>query len=193
MSVDWESKYKEANAELANVRREAAGYRTGNKGQLAEAVRELAAMAGIDPDAGDRPDVQTVRQTLQTQREKLVAENRDLRIKASLHEVLHRHGVKNFALTKALLADSGALSRLDVNSADFDEALDTAVGEALEENPELKGRMGGATAGRSGPDFTTSGVRNDQISREELAGMSNEDIVRARAAGKLDSILGRRK
>lgn len=184
MSVDWESKYKETHAELEKTRREAAGYRTGNKGLLGEVARAM----GLDPAASDfEPGKLGAALTDKQQ------EIRDLKVGKALAETLHRKGVayESAKLARAVLSDAGILRNLDPNAADFAEALETHVSEVMEEHPQLRGVA--RPAGRSGPDFTTSGVHNDQISRDELAAMSPEQIVAARAAGHLDSILGRRQ
>ena len=181
MSVDWESKYNETKTELEKTRREAAGYRSGNKGVLAEVARAM----GLDPASSDF-DTSKVSGAVTDKQQEI----RDLKIGKALAETLHRKGVayESAKLARAVLSDAGVLRNLDPNAADFQEALETHVSEVMEEHPQLRGTRA-TTAGRSGPDFSTSGVRNDQLTREELAGMTADQIVEARKAGKLRGVL----
>jgi hypothetical protein len=153
-------------AELGRTRREAARYR-----QEARTLREGPEGAGVKA---------------------LHGEIRDLKVRTGIAESLHKHGVARPALLRAYLIDSGAMQRLDPASADFSEQIDTAIGEALEAEPGLKGR--GSTASVSGVEFPggSSQHTNNQLTREEVAAMSPEDVVKARAAGQLNNLLGRK-
>src|ERR1700694_4384901 len=114
-AVDWEAKYKETNAELANVRREAAGYRTGNKGVLSEGAKALAGLAGVNPDSEDRPDVQSLVKLVQGQ-------VRELKVGKALAEAMHKHNARP-ALTRGYLHEAGVLQKLDPDADDFAEVL----------------------------------------------------------------------
>lgn len=91
-------------------------------------------------------------------------------------------------LTTAVLKASGALADVDPTSKTFAADLESAVEAALEANPRL----------RVAPAVTTTGTEptgrsgaTDQLTADQLAGMSPEAIVKAQNEGRLNAILGR--
>lgn len=185
-----------SNSELDKVRKEAAGYRTGSRGRLAEATRYIAGLLGdqIAPDA--EPNLDDLKPRLETALKadtikKLQGENRELKIGKGLAEAFHRAGVKP-SLTRAYLRESGGMDRinkLDPDSDTFAEDLDLHIGEAVENEPALRGE------GRA-PIRTTAPMRpppsDTQLGLEEVSQLSPEAVTEALKSGKLDSLLGRR-
>lgn len=93
----------------------------------------------------------------------------------------------DYSLTTAVLKASGQLDKLDPASDTFGKDLESAVQAALEANPRLKvtpvvTQTGTEPTGRSGG--------SNQITREQLQGMSPEEITKAQAEGRLKNLLG---
>lgn len=182
---------RQLEAELASARKEAAGYRTGNKGQLAEFAKALNAMIG---GQGDQPaDPASALKQVQDRLDKSDKELRQFKVDSALGEVYARHGVKP-KLTRALLESEGVLSNADPSDGDFGKALNEAVKKLANENPELK--LGGGTppaAGRSGPDLPPGGPGSPpQLTRDELGNMTSAQVAEAYAKGQLNGMLGRK-
>ena len=119
------------------------------------------------------------------------AEIHRLRGDLSLERAFAKHGVKP-SLTRAYLTDTGAMDKIratDPRAQDFDELIDTIVGEAAVEEPGLRGRTSparGATE-MNGPGTPTA----NQLGRGELGDMTPDEISRALKQGRLDDLLGR--
>jgi hypothetical protein len=189
---DWETRAKNAEHELEKVRRESAGYRTGNKGQVAEAARALAGLAGIELSTDKAPDLQAMVTQLGVQLQQHSAENRESKIQAALSDAIHERGM-NPRLTRAFLREEGVLQKLDPSKADFEEQIESALDDAIDQEPALKGT---STAPRVvGADFHGAGDPSGYgpgasgYTREELSAMRPEDVVRLRKAGRLNHLL----
>lgn len=190
--VDWEARATKAEAELATTRREAAGYRTGNKGQLAEAAKAFAALAGVTlADDKTPPDMAALAAKLDERIQKQDAEMRTLKIDNALGEIFVKHGVKA-KLARAVLESEGVLKALDPGDAEFSKTLSAAVKKLSEDYPELKVQ---ATAPppptRSTIERPAGNGTPPQLTQAEIAAMSPEAVVKARKAGQLDQLLGR--
>lgn len=88
--------------------------------------------------------------------------------------------------TKVLKAD-GVIETLDPASKTFAKDLESAVAKALEENPSLKAAP---VVVKTGTEPTGRAGATDQLTREQLKGMSPEEITKAQRDGRLKSLLG---
>lgn len=178
--------------ELSDARREAAGYRTQNKGELAEFKRQLAALAGGTPDAPGPTDPASILAQIQKERADEKQEIRRLKIDVGLNDIYSKVGAKP-KLTRALLESEGILSTLDPSDAEFGATLNKAVKKLVDDNPELKvGPVPNPTAIRSSAPFPGGNNAPPQLTREDLKGMSDAEINTAREKGQLNQLLGRR-
>jgi hypothetical protein len=180
--------------QLSDARREAAGYRIGNKGQLAEFTRGLAEMAGMDADPKRLPDAATLIAKLQERDYKRVAEVRDAKVREALAERFHKTGVDygSTALIRAALSESGVLKKLDPTADDFIDTLDSHIEELLDVHPNLKRQSNVYVPSRGGTELTGGAGIPSQLTHTDLGAMTPEEIVAARKAGRLDAIMGRR-
>ncbi len=199
------------NAELAKVRKEAAGYRTklreqeqataaektAREKQTAElkAMQEQIAKIGaiFNPDANQPPDPAKLTEQLTAAQAETVrvsaakdAEIRNLTIRAALPSILTKASADP-GLTEAVLTANGALAKLDPTSATFGADLESAVAAAVEQNPRLKVTP---VATRSGAEIPGRTGGSDQLTLEQVRGMKPEQIEEARKAGKLRTLLG---
>lgn len=118
------------------------------------------------------------------------AETRQLKVEKALSAAAA--GKADVGLLTAVLAHQGKLTGLDPTSATFATDVDALVAEAIEANPRLKAEATApAAAGppRSGGDFSGGSGAGQPISEAQLAAMSDEDIAKAFADGKLTHLL----
>lgn len=96
-----------------------------------ELLKKVSAALGLDAD-GSPADPDAVAQQIQAKD----AVIRDLQVRNGLTEVIT--GLKaDPVLTRAVMADTGALKDLDPTASDFTEQLTEAVGEILKKHPKL--------------------------------------------------------
>jgi hypothetical protein len=158
--------------------------------------------AGLAPDG--KPDPEKVITDLRTQHEAAQSELRQLRIDNALGSALGKHGADP-ALTRAVLLSDGTLKALDPADAGFPVALEAAVMKAVTDYPALKVASQAPAAPPvpptppaaptvSGGQFQGPGAPGGppQLRRDDLKGMSPEEVVAAQKEGKLDALLGRR-
>jgi hypothetical protein len=181
-----------SNSELAAARKEAAGYRVGTRTRITQELSEmLGETVAQDAEPPSFDDLKPKLLTRLTAAKKHEDENRSLKLRAGLAEKFHDMGLKP-GITRAALLDGGHMSRLEsaVDASDFDEQIETTLGELVESMPELKG-SGGPMPTRSSAQMRPPQNDSQILSREELAGMDPEEVAAALRSGKLDSILGR--
>jgi hypothetical protein len=177
-----ERQLADTRASLDDARREAARYRTGNKGVLDETAQALAQLLGLDTESREgRPDVPTMAKRLAT-------ENRELKIRAALSEAMAKKGAKP-SLTRAYLLDQGVLTKFDPSAADFHEQIETALEEALVAEPGLRSN---SAPSRGGAELTGGTGQSPAYTREELSLMDPEQVVALRRSGRLGHLLGGR-
>ncbi len=200
------------SARLAKLGRENAKYRTernelqaaleaqkaereqerAEAAQLKETMAKVAAI--FNPDANQPPDpAKLVEQIAARDAEiaKVTAEwhqeRNTLKVEAALPGVL-ADAKADPGLTMAVLTASGALAKIDPSSDTFKADLASAVAAAIEANPRLKvdtpvvqtRKSGAAIPGRSGG--------SNQLTREQLKGMSSTEIVEAQKKGLLRNL-----
>jgi hypothetical protein len=195
---DWSQPQPEAGPalekELAEARKEAASFRTGARGHVAEATKKLAAVAGVEWNAEQPPTMDdlvkklgNVPQDLKAARDQV----RGLQLDLHLERAFAVHGAKPM-LARAYLSESGAMQKLkalDPASETYADDVSFHVAEAIESEPGLKGQ---STMARRTTAPMLPGPPSLQLNHEDLKHMSPEEIDGARRAGLLDEILGRR-
>lgn len=187
--VDLAAENQQLKAQLADTRREAAGYRTGNKGELAEFKKQMATALGLTP--AEAPDVATLMAQWQEKEAKRDGEFRKLQIDSALGEIYPKHGVIP-ELARAVLESKGVLSALDPGDAEFSKNLNAAVKKLAEDYPQLKTTpLTPPPPPRSGVDFSNGNGAAPQLTREEVARMTPEAVVEARQKGQLNQLMGR--
>jgi hypothetical protein len=186
--------YDEWLAEPLNVRYtkklrdEAAGARVKARDQASELARKL----GVETPDGSPPlSVDELVEKLKPLRESGDT-IRSLKLRASLAEAFHAKGLKP-GITRAALLDQGHMDRLTkaVDAPDFDEQLDTTLGELVESMPEVKDA--GRGVGARGTEFKPNPHPYEgQLTLEEVSAMQPEEVLKAQQSGLLDRLLGRR-
>jgi hypothetical protein len=103
---------------------------------------------------------------------------------------VYRAAAQSGADPDALLDSRAFLTAVqDVDPGDRDAIAD-AIKAAVESNPRLaKPTAAPAAPARSGGDFTGSPTADGQVTEQELAAMSPEDIVKALESGRLKNLL----
>lgn len=203
-------------ADIAKVRREAAGYRTRLREQEAAALaaqqeRDAHAVKLTEQQAmidailkaagvkGDEPadPVKLAEQLAaeQAKREADVAaltaqheqQVRDLTVRAALPAAAAKAGVDAAALADSMSFRTAA-AQLDPASDTFAADLESAVAAAAEANPKLKTAP---VAVRSGSEITGRSGGVDQLTREQVAELRKKDpegLVQAMKDGRLRSL-----
>ncbi|HTF07821.1 MAG TPA: hypothetical protein VK659_06560 [Asanoa sp.] len=197
--------------ELARARKDAATYReklreteaaatalkTAQEQQQAEttSLKDMLAKlsAVLNPDANTPPDPAKLAEQLtetQAQAELALAATdeqiRALTIRAALPTVAAKAKAHPDGLMKVLTAD-GVLGKLDPTSDTFAADLESAAVAAVEANPYLKVAP---VAARSGAEIPGRTGGSDQLTREQLKGMTPAQINKARESGQLNKLLG---
>jgi hypothetical protein len=186
-----------SNSELDKARKEAAGYRTGNKGALAAAARRISAVLGSPvADDQDAPDINSLLDQLEPSKHAAALKSKDdtirgLKLRATLSENFQSLGLKP-GLARAALIDQGHMEKLSaaVDATDFDEQVSTVLEELAELMPEVKGS--GTAPTRTSAPFRPNVGHDTQLTQEELAALTPEQVTEALRTGKLDRMLGRR-
>lgn len=190
--ADPSERIKQLESELGKARHEAAGYRTQNKGELAEFKKQLAALAGGTPDAPGATDPASILAQIQKERAEEKSQIRSLKVDLALNDVYSKVGVIP-KLARAVLESEGVLSGLNPDDAEFSKTLHAAVKKLADEVPQIKsGPPPSTTAPRSAAAFPGGNNAATQLSREDLKGMKPDDINAAREKGQLNDLLGRR-
>lgn len=201
-------------AYVEKLRKEAAGHRTKvgeataaheaataaataaatERDQMAATLAAIMKAAGVVTDDEPADPVKLAEQLAaeKAQREadvaKLTADHaaqvRALTVQATLPAVLAKAGA-NPGLTSAVLTADGTLAKLDPASDTFAADLESAVVAALEAHPQLKVAP---VATRSGTEITGRSGGSDQLTLEQVKGMTPAEIDKARVAGRLKNL-----
>jgi hypothetical protein len=195
---DWSQPQPEAGPalekELADARKEAAAYRQAQRGQLAEGLKKLAGVVGHEFDPASPPTIDQLIAQVGKLPEDLKAARDQVRsqtLRASLSEKFHELGLKPRITRAALIAD-GHMEKLAkaVDAADFDEQIETTLGELVESMPEVRD-SGNHAVRTSAPMSPSSHSAMSQLTLEEIRRMPPEEVESARRAGHLNRLLGR--
>lgn len=185
------------SASAAEQAKAAAEAQAAEKAADADAKAALLAQIqqALNPDAPteEAPDPAKLTEQLTAAEQARAAEKqayetqiRELQVKAALPNVAAALNL-DASLTTAVLTASGALGKLDPSAETFTADLESAMKAAAEIHPSL----------RVAPVVTTTGTEptgrsgaTNQITREQLQGMSHDEIVKAQKEGRLTSLLG---
>jgi len=176
---------------ITDARQGEAAQRTAAKEADAKTKAILKA-AGLETEETDPAKIAA---ELETER----SGSRQARVELAVYRAASATG----ADPDALLDSRGFLDKVkDLDPSD-QAGIRLAISEAIETNPRLKAQAApppppaappAPAAGVSGADFTGgTGAAAQQLTREQLAGMSNEDILKAHAEGRLASLAGAKK
>jgi hypothetical protein len=177
--VDWKTRARQWE-DTAKKNKTAAEERD----QLKLTMEAIA--AALDPNASKDLDPEEVAKNALAERDAKDAELRQLRVEQAAERAARRAG----ADVDALLDSRGfikAIASLDPTADDFADRLGDAVDTALKTNPRLKAAAPAPT--RTVPDPGGTRDTGGQLSRADLAHMKPEEIVEARKAGRLNSLL----
>lgn len=170
---------------IGKTRTEAATHRTkaNEQSQALEATRDAIAKAlGLKSD----DDPVKAAQTAAEQRDAALAEAKKIRVENAVLRAAQKAGADS-----ELLTDSRSfmlqLETIEPAAEDFSAQIEAAILKALETNPALKTA---AQLPRSGGPVGGGVPIPGQLTRDDLKGMSTDEINKAREDGRLNSILG---
>lgn len=151
-----------------------------------EAGKPLTVEQLAEQFAGERAKFDESNQELGKKLSDSEAKIRELTISSAIPAVASKTKAHPEGLFKVLTAD-GVLGKLDPTSATFAADLESAAVAAVEQNPYLKVAQ---VATRSGAEIPGRSGGTDQLTREQLKGMTPEQINKARESGQLRKLLG---
>lgn len=194
---DW------AQSEIRKAREEAAKYRTRAKdtaeeveakakAEREELIQTLGRQLGLVEDETNDPDklltaAQEQAQAAAKERDELANQLANYRRKDAVSQALSKvDGTVDTALLNAVLASDNAYNTLDINADDFTDQVSTIITQTIESHPSLVQ----ATHKASGVDTsnTRSGAAKP-LTREDLAGMSADEINAAVKDGRLSHLM----
>lgn len=181
-TTDWKARSRQWE-DKAKTNKTAAEERD----QLKLTMQAIA--AALDPNGNNDDDPAEIAERAVAERDAKDSELKSLRIERAAERAGRKHG----ADVDALLDSRGfitAIGKLDPADDSFSDRLDDLVKKAVEDNPRLKAAASPSTAPtRSSPDPGGTKDTTGQLTRADLASMSPEQIVEARKAGRLTSLL----
>lgn len=173
---------------VKRLRDENAGHRQGKTAAEQKAAELEAALTAVrkvlDPNAAPEDDPRKTAENAIAREKAKDAELRALKV-----EQLAERAARKAGADVDLLMDSrgfeAALRKLDPDTTTFTDDLNSLVEASVKANPRLK-----ATASRSVTDNNGGTSQPGQLTREHLKSMTPEQIVEAKQAGRLSSLLG---
>lgn len=190
-NADWRTKLR-AQEEAASQLKAAQEKQAAETASLKDVLAKLQSV--LNPDANTPPDPAKLTEQLtaaQAETARIAAEKdqmiRDLTVKAALPAAMAKANAKPGITEKVLIAD-GVLAKLDPTSPSFVADLESAVAAAVEADPDLKVAPA-AKPSRSGAEIPGRSGGSDQLTREQLNGMSSAEITKALADGKFKKLL----
>lgn len=194
---DW------AQSEIRKARDEAAKYRTRAKdtaedvaakakAEREELIQTLGRQLGLVEDETNDPDklltaAQQQAENAAKERDTLANQLADYRRKDAVGNALSKvDGTVDTALLQAVLHSDNAYNTLDINADDFSDQVSQIITQTIESHPSLVQ----ATHKASGVDTsnTRSGAAKP-LTREDLAGMSADEINAAVKDGRLSHLM----
>lgn len=172
--------------ELEKARNEAAKYRTRNDEETGSLRKALAGWLGSEGEK--TPDPTQVLEQLRARDKAREAEVNRLRVTTALERSARSHGA-DVDLLEPYLRGTGRLDGLDAADPKFPDALDGLVAELVEKQPKFKANTnGGQAPPRGGSEFPGGNPGPRLLSREDLQGMSADDINKARKEGRIANV-----
>jgi hypothetical protein len=174
--------------ELEKARQEAAKYRTRNDDETGSLRKALAGWLGSEGEK--TPDPNQVLEQLQARDKAREAEVNRLRVTTALERTARTHGA-DVDLLEPYLRGTGRLDQLDAADPKFSDALDGLVAELVEKQPKFKANgNGGQVPPRGGSEFPGGNPGPRLLTREDLHGMTDEEINKARKEGRIAGVGG---
>jgi hypothetical protein len=170
---------------VKGLRKEAADYRTKATAATKaneETLRLIATQLGIELPGGIADPKAIADELAKTKRENL-----ELKVGSALEQASRKHGADTELLIP-VLRGSAQLEKLDPSSENFTKDVSDLVKTMLERNPKLRASQ---VPSRSGGEFPGGTPPVQQLTRDQLKGMSPDQIMAARAAGQLDQMMGK--
>lgn len=178
---DGGDRIRQLEKELSDARQEAAGYRTGNKGQM----KEFREAMGLKADE----DLASFSKRLQN----IESENRRLKLDGALADVYGKHGVDP-KLARALLVADGLHAALNPDDVEFSKTINGHVKKLAEDFPAIRLAVTAMpnVPPRSGPDLPPGGAgAPPQLTKADIEGMKPEQVTKALRDGQLNNLLKR--
>lgn len=166
-------------AYVKTLRDEAAANRVKAK-DADERVAKILAALGLKPDGKADPD------ELAKQHATASTDLRQSRIELAVFRTASKHQADADALLDSRTFLTG-LADLDPSAADFGSKVEAAIKAAIKDNPKLK--TAGPTPVRNAGEITGGSGDGAPITEDQLKAMTPEQIVKARADGKLKHLL----
>lgn len=173
---------------VKKLRDENAGHRQGKTAAEQKAAELEAALTAVrkvlDPNAAAEADPAKVAEQamrdLATERAERLAE----KVERLAEKAARKAGADEYALldSSRFKAD---LAKLDPKATTFADDLNSLVEASVKANPRFK-----TTAPRSAVDSNGGTAQPGQLTQEHLKSMTAEQIVEAKEAGRLSSLLG---
>jgi hypothetical protein len=174
---------------IHDLRSEAAANRTkvtSVEQAQQETMDKLAKALGLKGD----DDPAKAAQTAAEERDAAKAVARNLAVENAVMRAASRSGANADALTDSR-AFMRALDGIDPAADDFATQLDAAIAKAVEANPSLKAQgVPVAAPARSGGPVGGGAAIPGQLTREDIKGMTPDEILKAKEDGQLNTLLG---
>lgn len=140
----------------------------------------------LDPNSSQEEDPREVADRATKERDAKDQELRALRLERAAEKAAHKHGADPIALvdSRAFITELG---KLDPADDGFTSDLNQLVTDTLEQSPRLKATQ--PAPARSVGDGNGHGNKTGQLSRADLATMTNDEITQARKDGRLASVM----
>jgi hypothetical protein len=170
-------------AYVRQLRDEAAGHRV--KAKEAE-DRHNAVLAALGLKSDGKVDPAQQAEQLAAERDKAAKKARDAQVELAVFRSAGKHQADPAALldSRSFLA---ALGDLDPGAADFTTKVEAAIDKAVKDNPKLK--LAGQAPARNSAEITGGSGDGAPITEDALKRMTPEQIVKARAEGKLAHLM----
>lgn len=174
---------------ISDARSGEAAQRTAAK-EAADRTKAILKAAGLEPDEADPAKI-----TADLEAERSTSRQRAVEL------AVFRAASSAGADPDALLDSRGFLDKVkDLDPSDG-QGIRLAIADAIQNNPRLKAQAAepataqpapsAPAAGVSGADFAGgTGAAAQQLTRDQLAAMSPEDILKAHKDGRLSAVMG---
>ncbi|NUP02069.1 MAG: hypothetical protein HOW59_29520 [Nonomuraea sp.] len=166
------------------------------KDDQAALMQRVAKAFGLETDEKKPPTPEELAKQLAEEQTRTKASDdraRQTQVELAVYKTAGRHGGDPDALLDSR-SFANVISKLDPTAADFDEAVGKAVKAAVEGNAKLAAKAPEPTPEPTTPaagapmDGAPGGKR--QLTKADVARMSNAEISKALAEGRLNSYLG---
>jgi hypothetical protein len=171
---------------IRDTREEAASHRTKANTVAAEHQASLDAIAkALGLKEADDPAAAA--KTAAEERDAARAEAKQAKVENAVLRMAAKHGAVPEALTdsRSFMAQ---LDAIDPAAEDFTAKLETAIKAAVEANPALKAAP--VVPARSGGPLPPTPPAAGQLTAEDVKAMTPDEVVKAKAEGRLNQLLG---